>query len=237
MTHATPVVPDAPPTIAKLYGALWRPQYMHYPACVLAMIMLVNQTLALKVVDFWGFSAVASTVTYPISLVVCDILTEVYGFRRTRQLIYTCLVMYVVCMLLTQFVAALPPAPEYQLNPAYLSLFSQLPQIAVAGVMGYLAGELINAWIMSHLKRRTDGELFFYRALLSTLVSQTINCLIFFGVGFWGTMGWETVVTSSVISVIIILGYEIFCLPLTHRISLFLKRLEGVDYFDLPSRR
>lgn len=224
------------PPVPKLYGQNWHPKYLHFAACVLGMVMLINQSLALKVVDFWGFSAVASTVTYPISLIVCDILTEVYGFRRTRQLIYTCLVMYVVCMLLTQLVVVLPPAPGYKLNPAYVSLFGQLPQIAVAGVLGYLSGELINSWIMARLKRRTDGQMFFYRALMSTLVSQIVNCFIFFGVGFWGTMGWETVVSSSFISVGIILVYEIFCLPVTHRLSLFLKRCEGVDYFDLPGQ-
>lgn len=222
--------------IQKIYGAAWTPKYLHFMACILMASMLINQTLALKTIDLMGLSLVASTITYPLSLIICDVLTEVYGFKRTRQLIYAGLALYITCMLLTQLVVALPPSPGYALNDSYVSVFRQMPQIAVAGTLGYLAGEVINSFIMSRLKQKTDGRLFFYRALMSTLLSQIVNCVIFFGVGFYGSMGFETILHSVGVSVALILGYELFCLPFTHRLALYLKRIEGVDYYDETRR-
>jgi queuosine precursor transporter len=210
----------------------WNPLYFAYLTPVLMMTMLVNQMLVLKSIDVFGLSIVASTITYPLSLIVCDIMTEVYGYKRTRKAIWLCLSLYVLSLAFTQLVVYWPPATDYANNDMFVAIFSNLPQIVLAGVLAYLAGELVNSYILSRLKTHTDGKLFYYRALLSTLISQALNCTIFFGIGFWGVMPFSAMVESWILSMVIILAYETLCLPITHKIANRLKQAEGVDYFD-----
>lgn len=213
----------------------WQPRYLHLLAPVLMMTMLVNQFLNVKTIDVFGMSMVASIITYPLSLIVCDILTEVYGYRRVRQLIWVCLIFYAANVAFVQMAVALPPAAEFKYNEGYVALFGQLPRIALGGVIGYLTGELINSWTLSKLKVKDAGRkgFFFYkRALVSTLLSQTVNCVLFMVIGFAGVLSWGAIINSAVISVVIILGYEALVLPLTHKLAETLKKMEGVDYFE-----
>lgn len=213
-------------------GTQWNPKYLYIVTPILMMTMLVNQFLNLKSIDLFGIAIVASILTYPLSLIVCDVMTEVYGYVRTRKIIFLCLFLYVLSMLLVQMAVHFPPAPDYKNNEQYVLLFSSLPQIAIGGVLGYLGGELVNSMIMSRLKIKMEGKLFFFRALLSTGISQIVNCILFFGIGFWGIMSFQTILNSSLISIGLILLYEIIVLPLTYKIAATLKRLENVEYFD-----
>ncbi len=222
--------------IKKVYNQDWTPKYIHYVAVVLMMSMLANQFTALKFIDVFGFSMIASYLTYPISLVVCDVLSEVYGFRRTRKLLYVCMALYALNVALVQMVIHLPPAADYQNNEMFSSLFGQLPRIVFAGILGYATGELLNSYVMSRVKHWTDGKHFFFRALFSTGISQILNCIIFFGIGFWGIMPVSAILENVAIGVFIILGYEALVLPLTMQICKWLKAKEGVDHFDLPKK-
>lgn len=215
-----------------LRNEAWNPLYFAYVTPILMAAMLVNQMLVLKSIDVFGLSIVASTLTYPLSLIICDVMTEVYGFKRTRRAIWLCLSLYVLSLAFTQLVVYWPPAHDYALNDMYVAIFKSLPQIVLAGVLGYLTGELINSYVLSRLKTHTEGRWFYYRALASTVISQAVNCTIFFGIGFWGVMPISAMIESWVLSMVIILAYETLCLPITHRIATRLKQAEGVDYYD-----
>lgn len=218
--------------IQKLKNAEWTPRFLAYCTPVLMMTMIVNQMMVLKSINLFGLSIVASVITYPLSLIACDVITEVYGYKRTRRLIWLCLSLYALAMLFVQLAIALPPADDYINEDMFRALFGQLPLLAVGGILGYLAGELANSYIMSAFKNMTGGKYFYFRALGSTVISQFLCNLAFFSIGFWGTMGVKAVLTTTCIYVGLNVAYEILVLPLTHRIAQYLKKLEGVDYYD-----
>ena len=216
----------------KIVGETWTPKYMAYFAPILMMAMMINQFMNLKVINLFGLPVLASVLTYPISLMIGDLLTEVYGYKRTRWLICVCLLLIVVTMGFIQLAVYWPPAADYKYNEIYKTLFKQLPNLALATIVGYLTGELLNAFVMSRLKSKAGGRFFYFRALASTAFSQIICGFIFFLVAFGTTMSVKIMVSSTLTAVALNLAYEVFFLTFTTMAVRKLKSLEGVDYYD-----
>lgn len=159
-------------------------------------------------------------------------MTEVYGYKKTRQIIIASLLSYMFFMLSSQAVIALPPADEWHLQAQFETIFGQAPRVFIGGCLAYLAGELSNSYIMSHMKVKMDGRHFWLRAMVSTLVGEAANTCVFQFTAFWGVMPalfLVKVVTNGTIAKCIV---EAVVLPLTAFICRRVKAGEGIDYFD-----
>lgn len=180
----------------------------------------------------WPFGA--GILFFPLSYVLGDILTEVYGYARARRCIWVGTVALVFMALMSSVVVALPPAPQWGGQDAYELVFGQIPRIVFASLAAFWAGEFVNSYVMAKMKLWTEGRYLWTRTIGSTVVGQGVDSLIFYPAAFLGAAGWSTqlVLTVMVTQWVLKVTWEVLLTPVTYAIVGFLKRKEGVDVFD-----
>ncbi len=186
----------------------------------------------LPLVGQWPFGA--GILFFPLSYVIGDVLTEVYGYARARRVIWAGTAAVLFMAFMSYVVVALPPAPTWTNQAAYEVIFGQVPRIVLASVCAFWAGEFANAYVMARMKVWTGGRHLWSRTIGSTLVGQGVDSLIFYPLAFWGAVGW----TPHLVVVVLFtqwalkVGWEVLLTPVTYLIVGWLKRAEGVDVFD-----
>lgn len=208
-------------------------------AAFVAILLLSNVLGAGKVaqvwvpgIGYWPFGA--GILFFPVSYVIGDVLTEVYGYARARRCIWAgfCATLFMAFM--SFVVVALPPAPDWKNQAAYEVIFGQVPRIVFASVTAFWAGELVNSYVLAKMKIWTQGRHLWTRTIGSTVAGQGVDSLIFYPLAFWGAEGWthtlvlQVLVTQWVLKV----GWEALLTPVTYAVVGFLKRREGIDVFD-----
>jgi queuosine precursor transporter len=223
-------------------GALRRTAFRHYDlvmAAFVAILLLSNvlgagkvATISLPGLGQWPFGA--GILFFPLSYVIGDVLTEVYGYARARRVIWagTGAVLFMAGM--AWIVVALPPAPGWGNQAAYEAVFGQVPRIVFASVAAFWAGEFVNAYVMARMKLMTGGRHLWSRTIGSTVVGQGVDSLLFYPLAFWGAPGWtpDLVVTVLFTQWALKVGWEVLLTPVTYLVVGALKRSEGVDVFD-----
>ena len=174
----------------------------------------------------------AGILFFPLSYVIGDVLTEVYGYGRARRCIWvgTAALLFMAAMSLV--VVALPPAPGWTGQPAYEAVFGAVPRIVAASIAAFWAGEFVNAFVLARLKVLTAGRMLWLRTIGSTVAGQAVDSLVFYPLAFAGV--WETDTLIQVIAVqwALKVGWEALLTPATYWVVGALKRREGVDVFD-----
>ena len=208
-------------------------------AAFVAILLLSNIIGAAKrsVVDLpligeWPFGA--GVLFFPISYIIGDMLTEVYGYARARRVIWTGFAALAFMAFMAWVVVALPPAPGWNGQAAYVEVFGNSWRIVLASMLAFWAGEFANSLVLAKLKLKDNGRRMGLRFVASTIVGQGLDSLIFYPVAFYGQDGWATdALFQTVLSQWAIkTGWEILLLPLTVAIVTWLKRREGVDVYD-----
>lgn len=204
----------------------------HVVAMIFVTSLLVANTVAVKVVAIGPFTLPAGIIVFPLAYIFGDVLVEVYGYRRTRSIIwggFSCLAL----MAFFYYIATiLKPASFWPDQEAFGRLFGFVPRIVIASFTAYLIGELLNAVVMSRLKVRTEGRHFWLRAVSSTLIGQGADSLVFNFMAFAGIFSLKQVAFIAFSGWVLKSLYEIVALPLTYVIVRRLKALEGIDVYD-----
>lgn len=180
----------------------------------------------------WPFGA--GVMFFPISYIIGDVLTEVYGYARARRVIWTGFAALAFMAFMAWVVVALPPAPGWPHQAAYEAVFANSWRIVIASMLAFWAGEFANSLVVAKMKVADKGRRMGVRFVASTVVGQGLDSLIFYPIAFYGLEGWPTgELMKTVLSQWAIkTGWEIILLPLTVLIVVMLKRREGVDVFD-----
>lgn len=174
----------------------------------------------------------AAVILFPITYIFGDIFTEVYGFRNARTVIWLgfgCSFFAVTVYLIT---IALPYPDFWKNQAAYATVMCTTPRVAAASFIGYLFGEFSNSVILSKLKVFTKGKKLWVRTILSTLVGEDFDSIIFVMISFWGTMDSFTVFQMILFQYLFKVCYEIVFTPVTYFVVNRLKKVEGIDTFD-----
>jgi uncharacterized integral membrane protein (TIGR00697 family) len=174
----------------------------------------------------------AAVILFPITYIFGDVFTEVYGFQKARTIIWIgfgCSFFAVAIYLIT---IALPHPDFWANQDAYATVMGTTPRVAAASFIGYLFGEFSNSMILSKLKVVTKGEKLWIRTILSTIVGEGFDSVIFVTVSFWGTMDNASVFQMILFQYLFKVCYEIIFTPVTYGIVNWLKRKEGIDTFD-----
>ncbi|KQU55836.1 hypothetical protein ASG67_06905 [Sphingomonas sp. Leaf339] len=189
-------------------------------------------TIRLPLIGDWPFGA--GILFFPLSYVIGDVLTEVYGYARARRVIWAGTAAVVFMAVMAWIVVALPPAPGWTNQAAYEAVFGQVPRIVAASVCAFWAGEFVNAYVMARMKVWTDGRHLWSRTIGSTVVGQGVDSLIFYPLAFWGASGWtgNLVITVLFTQWALKVAWEVLLTPVTYAVVGGLKRAEQVDVFD-----
>ena len=189
-------------------------------------------TVDLPVVGTWVFGA--GILFFPLSYVIGDVLTEVYGYARARRVIWAGFASVIFMALMSWVVVKLEPAPDWGNQAAYETIFGQVPRIVAASVVAFWAGEFVNSYIMARMKIWTKGKHLWSRTIGSTIFGQGVDSLIFYPLAFLGAAGWTTdlVLTVMVSNWLLKVLWEVLLTPVTYAVVGWLKRREGVDVYD-----
>lgn len=232
---------DAEPAPATVSGR--SPTTFRYYDFVMAgfvtVLLLSNVIGAGKVavvdlpgIGLWPFGA--GLLFFPVSYVIGDVLTEVYGYGAARRCIWAGFGALLFMAFMSFVVVAMPPAPEWGNQAAYEAVFGQVPRIVFASITAFWAGEFVNAFVMAKMKIWTKGRMLWTRTIGSTVVGQGVDSALFYPLAFWGAAGWtsDLVLWVALTQWVLKTSWEILLTPVTYAVVGWLKRREGVDVFD-----
>jgi uncharacterized integral membrane protein (TIGR00697 family) len=176
----------------------------------------------------------AGVLFFPISYIFGDILTEVYGYARARKVIWTGFIALIFAAVMASVIVALPPAPDWPNQHIYEVAFGNTWRIALASMTAYFCGEFVNSFVLAKMKVWTNGRFMWARFVGSTVAGEAVDSSIFYPLAFLGSgiMPDELVMKLVVAQFITKTLVEIVFLPLTYRITAFLKKHEHEDYYD-----
>jgi queuosine precursor transporter len=208
-------------------------------AAFVAILLLSNIIGAAKrsIVDLpliEPFQFGAGVLFFPISYVIGDMLTEVYGYARARRVIWTGFAALAFMAFMAWVVVALPPSPSWGGQAAYVEVFGNSWRIVIASMLAFWAGEFANSLVLAKMKLADNGRRMGIRFVASTMIGQGLDSLIFYPVAFYGEKNWATPDLFEAVYTQWLLksGWEILLLPITIAIVTALKRREGVDVYD-----
>ncbi len=183
-------------------------------------------------IGYWPFGA--GILFFPVSYVIGDVLTEVYGYARARRVIWAGFAAVLFMALMSWVVVQLPPAPDWENQAAYEVIFGQVPRIVLASMVAFWCGEFVNSYVMAKMKVWTQGRHLWMRTIGSTIAGQGVDSLIFYPAAFLWAEGWtnELVLTVLVTQWVLKVAWEALLTPVTYLVVGFLKRREGVDVYD-----
>lgn len=195
--------------------------------------LVASNMLETKVVQLGPVSLTAGFLVFPISYIINDCIAEVWGFKKARLIIWMGFMMNFFVALMGLLAVALPAASYWSANePHFNFVFSLAPRVTIASFLAFLVGSFLNAYVMSKMKLAMEGKHFSWRAVVSTLVGEGADSLIFFPLAFAGLMPFNEVIKLMVIQVVAKTLYEIIALPLTIRVVKKVKEIEGTDVYD-----
>ncbi len=238
---------DQPQRIEGEQGARRPFRYFDLVMAAFVTILLLSNVLGagkVAVVDLpafgawefgaWEFGAWefgAGILFFPVSYVIGDVLTEVYGYAHARRCIWA---GFAALLFMAMVVVALPPATNWGGQAAYEQVFGQVPRIVLASMIAFWAGEFANSYVMARMKVWTGGKRLWTRTIGSTVIGQGVDSALFYPIAFLGAAGWTTdlVITVALTQWALKTAWEALLTPVTYKVVGFLKAREGVDVFD-----
>ena len=217
-----------------------RLRYFDFVMVAFVTILLLSNVLGagkvavihLPVIGDWPFGA--GILFFPLSYVIGDVLTEVYGYARARRCIWAGTAALLFMAIMAMVVVALTPAPDWTGQAAYEQVFGQVPRIVFASILAFWAGEFANSLVLAKMKIWTEGRQLWTRTIGSTVVGQGVDSLIFYPLAFWGAVGWtnDLVIKVLITQWVLKVSWEALLTPATYAAVGFLKVREGVDVYD-----
>ena len=215
-----------------------RLRYFDFVMAAFVTILLLSNVLGagkVAVIDLpgigeWPFGA--GILFFPVSYVIGDVLTEVYGYSRARRCIWAGFAALLFMAFMAFIVVALPPAATWTGQAAYEQVFGQVPRIVFASILAFWAGEFVNSYVLARMKIWSRGRHLWMRTIGSTLAGQGVDSLIFYPLAFYGVWDNRTLLIVLATQWALKVAWEAILTPVTYAVVDFLKRREGVDVYD-----
>lgn len=212
-----------------------RYRYLAFITAFFSVVLILSNIASSKILSLGWFSFDGGTILFPLSYIFGDVLTEVYGYARSRRVIWTGFSMNILMVLIFYIVGKLPPAFDWGNQAAYDAILGVVPRIVLGSLCAYLFGEFMNSYVLAKLKIKTKGKYFWFRAISSTIVGEFFDTTIFLFIAFAGVLPWNLIWIIWVSNYIFKVGIEVIFLPITYRVVAFLKRKENEDYYDVET--
>lgn len=212
-----------------------RYRYFDVIMALFVAVLLISNVASSKILDLGPFTFDGGTVLFPISYIFGDILTEVYGYARSRKVIWTGFGCAVLMAVIFVIVGALPPAKGWEGQEAYLFILGQTPRIVLGSLIAYFAGEFSNSYTLAKMKVITKGRWLWTRTIGSTVVGEGVDTLLFVLIAFYGFYPPPLLLSIIVSNYVFKTGFEALATPLTYLVVNTLKRVEKEDYYDFDT--
>jgi len=216
-----------------------RTRYSHNFLMIVAIFitsLITANIISVKLIKVLGMVLPAGIIIFPISYIIGDVLTEVYGYAQARKVIWLGFFCNLILVIALWIGKVIPPAPFWEGQAAYERILGYAPRLLAASFLAYLVGEFLNAYVLAKMKIATKGRWLWTRTIGSTLVGQGLDSLVFITLAFIGTIPPKTLALAIFTQWIVKSAYEAAATPLTYISVNFLKRHEGLDVYDRDTR-
>lgn len=197
-----------------------------------SVCLIAANLLETKVVEIGGLSVTCGLLVFPVSYIINDCIAEVWGFAKARTIIWCGFAMNFFVVALGLISVQLPAAPFWEGEEHFNFVFGMAPRIVAGSLLAFLAGSFLNAYVMSRMKIQSKGRHFSLRAIVSTLVGETADSLVFFPIAFGGILAVSDLATMMGVQIVLKSLYEVVILPVTIRVVRAVKRMEETDVYD-----
>ena len=222
---------DTPPPASTQFSSRFLLIAVAFVTC-----LIVSNITAVKLISVADFILPGAIVIFPITYIIGDVLTEVYGYAKARRVIWMGFLANLFAVATFAMVGVLPAAGFWGAQEAYDTILGATPRILGASLVAYLVGEFANAYVLSRLKVATEGRFLWVRTIGSTVVGQSLDSAIFIVVAFSGILPVKVLLTTIVVQAVAKTAYETLATPLTYLVVGWLKRTEGIDTYDRDVR-
>lgn len=194
--------------------------------------LITANVLETKQMSFGPISITGGIIVFPISYIINDCVCEVWGYRKTRMLIWLGFLMNFLFVVFAAICDAIPGAPYWDNDAGFHAIFGLAPRITAASFLAFVVGSFANAYVMSRMKVSSQGRNFSLRAIMSTILGETADSLIFFPLALGGVVPNSELPVLILSQIVLKTLYEIIILPVTIQVVRFTKRHEGIDEYD-----
>ncbi len=194
--------------------------------------LIASNLLETKVIQVGGVTATAGLIVFPVSYIINDCIAEVWGFKKARLIIWSGFAMNFLVVAFAQLAIMLPAAPFWEGEAGFNFVFGMAPRIVMASLCAFLVGSFLNAYVMSRMKIASRGRHFSVRAMVSTLVGESADSILFFPIAFGGMIRAEELLVMIFTQAVLKSLYELLVLPLTVKVVRVIKKIEQTDVYD-----
>lgn len=203
--------------------------------------LIISNIVAVKLVEIYGLILPAAVILFPLAYILGDILTEVYGYVRVRQVIWIGFVCNLLAVIAISIAGLLPAVSFWSLpgfegaleaQKAFQAILGFAPRLLAASFVAYLFGEFLNSYVLAKLKIRTEGRFLWLRTITSTLIGEGVDSAIFISLAFWGIIEPAGILITIRSQWLFKVAFETLATPLTYLVVARLKEVEEVDHYD-----
>ena len=194
--------------------------------------LITANVLETKQMAFGPISITGGLIVFPVSYIINDCVCEVWGYRKTRLLIWLGFSMNFLFVMFGALCDAIPGASYWDNEAGFHAIFGLAPRVAAASFVAFIVGSFANAYVMSRMKVSSQGKNFSLRAIMSTIFGETADSLIFFPLALGGVVPNEELPVLILSQIVLKTLYEIIVLPVTIQVVKYTKRHEGMDEYD-----
>src|ERR1700752_3103970 len=205
----------------------------------LNQIVLLNVFFAIiciptagKLIDVMGIPLSISIYYFPVVYIFADILTEVYGYAIARRVLWYCIFAQLLAIAIFEFVIFYPPSAVMINNQSYVDVLSAAPRLVLFGTLAMFAGDIANNYVLAKMKVWSNGRYISSRFVTSTVCGQLVNTAVFYVFGLWRMIPTHVLTKSIFVASLTKVSVELLLLPVTIKVSSWLKRSDNVDYTD-----
>lgn len=207
-------------------------KYLDIITAFFVAVLLISTIADVKAIQVGMLAFGGGTILFPLTYILGDVLTEVYGFRRARRVIWIGFASNILMGLTFMTVGFAPSAPDWPFQESYMNILGLTPRIVLASVVAYSFGNFVNSFILAKLKIATKGKYLFVRTIASTLVGQFLDTAIFMLIAFYGVFTNDLIISIVISGYLLKVAVEVLFTPITYAVVNFLKKKENEDYYD-----
>jgi hypothetical protein len=207
-------------------------KYLSTISVFFVSVLLISNIASTKIIDFKWFVFDGGTLLFPLSYIFGDILTEVYGYKKNKNVIWLGFFMALLMSLVFMIVGKLPSAVGWDNQNAYDLILGVTPRIVIASLIAYTIGSFSNSFVLAKIKILTKGKMLWDRTIGSTVIGELLDSVIFIVIAFYGILPNPLLLTLIISNYLFKTAIEVLFTPITYKVVKFLKKKESEDYYD-----
>lgn len=194
--------------------------------------LLISNIITVKTINILGLIFTAGDILFPITYILSDVFTEVYGFNKSKFIIWTSFFCNLLMIIIFKITILLPSSDSFAMQEELANILGNTPRILIASFIAFLVGNFANSIVMSKMKVKTKGKYLALRTICSTLVGEGLDTLIFIPIVFINSLDLQTMIFLIIDTYILKVSLEIVLTPITYKVIKFIKKKEKIDTYD-----